>query len=202
MIKAFFFDLDGVIRIWDEDYIPQAEATLGLPAGAFGKVAFAKELLNQVTTGRLTWEEWQVETGRRLQKIHPELDVAEMIRLWNEAPARLNEEVMAFVRRLRREAPVSIITNGTSRLPVELRQLGIEDEFDYIFNTSDLGVNKPDPEVYRMITKRVGVDLTESFFVDDLVENVEAAAALGMRAHLYREPASLRRDLHEAGFAV
>ncbi len=70
--------------------------------------------------------------------------------------------MLALVRTVRREVPVSLITNATSRLPLELRQLGIDDEFDYIFNTSELGVAKPDPEVFRIIMNRVGVEAAQS----------------------------------------
>src|SRR5690606_40790950 len=59
-----------------------------------------------------------------------------------------------------------------------------------IFNTSDLGVAKPDPEVFRLIMDRVGVEAPASMFVDDHPENVQSAAALGMRAHLYKDAAS------------
>lgn len=202
MIKALFIDLDGVIRIWEPGYIPEVEAKAGLPPGAFVKIAFAPDLLSQVVTGRISAEEWRAETGRRLRQIHPELDVTEMIKLWDEAPARVDEDVLALVRAVRREVPVSLISNATSRLPLELRQLGIENEFDYIFNTSDLGVAKPDPKVFHLIMDRVGVEAEHSFFVDDLAENVEAAAALGMRAHLYKGVEPLRRALRDEGFSL
>lgn len=202
LIKALFIDLDGVIRIWEADYIARVEAPLGLPRGAFAEVAFGPELLTQVTTGRISAEEWRAETGRRLRDVHPELDVAELIRRWDAAPARVDEEVLALVRTVRREVPVSLITNATSRLPLELRQLGIDDEFDYIFNTSELGVAKPDPEVFRIIMNRVGVEAAQSFFVDDHPENVKTAAALGMCAHLYKDVERLRRDLLDAGFPL
>lgn len=202
MIKALFIDLDGVIRIWEPGYIAEVEEMLGLPQGAYANAAFGPELIKQVTTGRITAEEWRAETGRRLRETHPELDVAELIRLWDAAPVRVDEEVLEIVRAVRLQVPVSLITNATSRLPLELRQLGIEDEFDHIFNTSDLGVAKPDPEVFRLIMDRVGVEAPASMFVDDHPENVRSAAALGMRGHLYKDAASLRRDLLDAGFAL
>src|SRR5690606_40158720 len=77
LIKALFIDLDGVIRIWEPRYIAEVEEMLGLPQGAYANAAFAPELIKQVTTGRITAEEWRAETGRRLRETHPELDVAE-----------------------------------------------------------------------------------------------------------------------------
>lgn len=202
LVKALFIDLDGVIRIWEPGYIGHVEELLGLPPGAYVKVAFGSELITKVTTGRITADEWRMESARRLREVQPELDTDEFIRLWNAAPVRVDEEVLQIVRAVRRQVPVSLITNATSRLPFELRQLGIEDEFDNIFNTSELGVAKPDPEVFRIIMSRVGVEPADSLFVDDHPDNVETAASLGMRAHLYKEVQSLRRAFLEAGLSL
>lgn len=202
MRKVLFIDLDGVIRLFEPGYIAWMEDELGLPRGAFAEVAFGPELIGLVTTGRITAEEWRVETGRRLRALRPGLDVDELIRLWDEQPVRVDDEVLALVRAVRQQAFVGLVTNATSRLPRELLDLGIEDEFDYIFNTSELGVAKPDPEVFRIALRRVGVGPEDAFFVDDHPKNVAAAAQLGIRAHLYKDPATLRHALAEAGFAL
>lgn len=74
--------------------------------------------------------------------------------------------------------------------------------FDYIFNTSELGVAKPDPAVFRIILGRVGVAPEEAFFVDNHPENVAAATTLGIAAHLYEDAATLGRALADAGFSL
>ncbi|MBQ8952291.1 MAG: HAD family phosphatase [Eubacterium sp.] len=54
---------------------------------------------------------------------------------------------------------------------------------------------KPDPEFYRLLEKRFGVDLTESVFVDDREENVEAARALGMTGIVFKGFDDLKNKL-------
>jgi HAD superfamily hydrolase (TIGR01493 family) len=47
----------------------------------------------------------------------------------------------------------------------------------------DLGVRKPDPEVYRLALERFGVPAENTFFVDDSSQNVAGAKAVGIHAH-------------------
>lgn len=199
MVKALFTDLDGVIRIWDPRDVAAAEQEAGLPTGSFWPVAFDPELLSRAVTGRMRDEEWRAEAGRRLQRLYPEADVSKAIRSWSELPGRVDEEVVALLRMCRRHVPVALISNATSRLASDLERLGIDVEFDYVFNTSELGVAKPDPEVFRLITEKVGVTPRESFFVDDRPDNVEAAARSGMTVHLHTDAAALAGALRAAG---
>lgn len=53
----------------------------------------------------------------------------------------------------------------------------------------------PDPEIYRIAVERAGVPAGHRLFVDDRRENVEAAAALGVKALHHRAPADLRGAL-------
>lgn len=55
---------------------------------------------------------------------------------------------------------------------------------------------KPDPRLYRILIERFDVDPAASVFVDDRVENVDAAAALGFDAVLFTDAESLRRSLN------
>jgi putative hydrolase of the HAD superfamily len=59
---------------------------------------------------------------------------------------------------------------------------GIADCFDDLFISAELGLAKPDPKIYRLALDRLGIPPTRAVFVDDFIENVRAAAALGLRA--------------------
>lgn len=61
--------------------------------------------------------------------------------------------------------------------------------FDAVVVSGDVGLYKPQPEIYLLATERVGLDPSQCVFVDDLRENVRGAEAVGMTAILHREPA-------------
>ena len=64
------------------------------------------------------------------------------------------------------------------------------------------GLAKPDPAIYELLVERTGRPLGELAFVDDRADNIEAAAACGLRAFVFTDAASLRADLRGLGLPV
>jgi epoxide hydrolase-like predicted phosphatase len=58
--------------------------------------------------------------------------------------------------------------------------------FDAVVISGEVGLNKPEPEIFRLGAERLGVPPEECVFVDDLRENCEGAEAVGMTAILHR----------------
>jgi len=52
--------------------------------------------------------------------------------------------------------------------------------FDEVVISGEVGLRKPEPEIYRLAAERLGVPPGECAFVDDLASNVRGAAAVGM----------------------
>ena len=69
--------------------------------------------------------------------------------------------------------------------------------FDAVVISGDVGLHKPQPEIYALGAERLGVAPEACVFVDDLRENVAGAKAVGMTAILHRDTeatvAELRR---------
>ena len=64
------------------------------------------------------------------------------------------------------------------RAPVDL--------FDATVISGDVGLRKPQPEIYLLACQRLGVEPAECVFVDDLRENCAGAGAVGMTGVLHR----------------
>ena len=58
--------------------------------------------------------------------------------------------------------------------------------FDGVVISGEVGLNKPDPEIFRVAAKAIDVDPSACVFVDDLKENCAGAEAVGMTAILHR----------------
>ena len=58
--------------------------------------------------------------------------------------------------------------------------------FDGVVISGEVGLHKPEPEIYELGAERVGLQPAECVFVDDLRENCEGAEAVGMTAVLHR----------------
>jgi putative hydrolase of the HAD superfamily len=58
--------------------------------------------------------------------------------------------------------------------------------FDGVVISGDVGLHKPQPEIFQLGCDRVGLQPAQCVFVDDLRENCEGAEAVGMTAVLHR----------------
>jgi epoxide hydrolase-like predicted phosphatase len=61
------------------------------------------------------------------------------------------------------------------------------DLFDATVISGDVGLHKPQPEIYALACERLGVEPADAIFVDDLRENCAGAVAVGMTAVLHRD---------------
>jgi epoxide hydrolase-like predicted phosphatase len=59
--------------------------------------------------------------------------------------------------------------------------------FDAVVISAEVGLHKPQPEIYRLAAERLGVAPKDCVFVDDLRENCAGAEAVGMTAVLHRD---------------
>jgi HAD superfamily hydrolase (TIGR01509 family) len=63
-------------------------------------------------------------------------------------------------------------------------------------------LRKPDAEIYLLALRQFGLEAADAIFVDDLVENVDAANDLGMTGILFQGAVDLRRELTQLGLLV
>lgn len=68
--------------------------------------------------------------------------------------------------------------------------------------SGEVGVAKPDPRVFALLTQRFGLDPGRTLFTDDSATNVAAAAAAGFQAVLFTSADALRADLAARGLAL
>ncbi|MFE6734265.1 HAD family hydrolase [Microbacterium sp. NPDC057650] len=196
MISTVLFDLDGVIRHFDPAVTIDIERRHGIAPGRMMKVAFAGAAAEQLTVGRLRRADWITGIGASLGAP----DAAEE---WGAQRARLDDDVLALAAGLTRSGiRTAILTNGTDGIPAEVEALGLPALFDPIFNSAEIGVAKPDPEVYARVVDVLGCDPEEIFFTDDSSRNVAAAIEAGMRGHCFEDAAGLRDALRENGVTV
>lgn len=195
------FDLDGVFRHWNDDQIDEVEAAFGLEPRTIISVAFSADLGREAVTGRMSYRDWMDEIRRRVIDEHGR-GVVGALDEWEANVGLVDTAMVEMVRLVRTHTTVALLSNGTTRLRRDLHVLDLLDEFDEIFNTAELGIAKPDPDVFRLVCSRLEVDPTAALFVDDLTENVEGALAAGLRAHRHTDQAGTERFLRAHGIPI
>jgi putative hydrolase of the HAD superfamily len=63
----------------------------------------------------------------------------------------------------------------------------IRDLFDVVVISAEVGLHKPQPEIYLLAAERLGIAPEDCVFVDDLRENCAGAEVVGMTAVVHRD---------------
>lgn len=96
--------------------------------------------------------------------------------------------------------PVWCLSNDVERWSRKLRaRLGIDALFAGAIISSEVGVRKPDPAIYRCLVDRSGFEPQTLLFVDDRPRNVDAAIAAGIPAVRF-DPGAGHRQLKQQLF--
>jgi epoxide hydrolase-like predicted phosphatase len=141
-----------------------------------------KASLRKLETNQLSADEF----GRFLA---PLLGVAEADGLMGRLFAGIGpDKAMIDAVRTARGAgiPTGLISNSVGS---DIYDQAVLDElFDAVVISGDVGMHKPQPEIFRLGAERIGLLPERCVFVDDLRENCAGAEAVGMTAILHRGP--------------
>ncbi len=93
----------------------------------------------------------------------------------------------------------AVLSNAPASLATTVRAAGWSRGFSHLVFSSDLGLMKPEPEIYEQVERRTGRPAQELLFFDDRPPNVDAAARHGWSAHLWTGLGPAREVLTAAG---
>ncbi len=93
-------------------------------------------------------------------------------------------EVIPGLQQLRTSGVrLAILSNGTPDwLESAVRSAGIAELFDFVWSVEDVGIFKPDPQVYRIATRGFGLAAADMAFVSSNPWDAAAAATNGFRS--------------------
>ena len=193
---AVLCDLDGVLRVWDEDELARLEAEYGLQPGTVAAVAFDPARLLPAVLGTIEDEEWRTSVAAAFVPARGIEAAADLVSKWSASIGRVDKAALALVDATRRAGvAVLIAANATTRLESDLAALGLDQAVDGIVSSARIGAVKPNPDFYLAAAERAGTPPERCLFVDDTRANVDGALAVGMQAVHFAGVESLRAAL-------
>ena len=109
----------------------------------------------------------------------------------------------ALVERLRENYCVCLFTNMSPELfNFWNSKWKLTDRFDYVFVSGKIKAKKPDPHAFRIVVHQLGAKPSDIIFFDDIAENVESAASIGIKAVQFQSAAQAAAELRKLGVKV
>jgi putative hydrolase of the HAD superfamily len=196
MIKALLFDFGRVISAQKPPALFQRyEQDLGLPPGTINTRMFDSVAWQETLVGRMTMDDFWQAIGPALGLASPADIKAFQHRYYGDET--LNEDVAALIRTLSGQFRLAVLSNSPPGLARWLNDWQLLQFFDVVFCSGDEGIAKPDPRAFRATIERLGVEPHESLFVDDTLQHVETARALGLHAVVFTSARALVEDLRQ-----
>jgi putative hydrolase of the HAD superfamily len=190
-IAAVVFDLGGVVMESPLDAIARYERHHGLAPQAVGRAIAASGdggAWSRLERGELAVADFfpAFEADCRAQGV--ELDGARVMAYIAEAAVPRPAMVEA-IRRIRgRGLRVAALTNNWVTAEARPGRAELRALFDVFVESSAVGMRKPDPRIYQLTCRQLGVEPARTAFLDDIGANLKPARALGMTTIKVEDP--------------
>jgi putative hydrolase of the HAD superfamily len=143
---------------------------------------------HRVERGELAILDWVTEITELGKAQGIEIDFSPLQRLLGDM--EVHHEVVARIRALRAEGyRVGLVTNNVREGSAAWRaKIPVDDLFDVVIDSSEVGMRKPNPAIYHLALEQLGVtDPATAVFIDDALGNVEGARRAGLHALHFEE---------------
>jgi epoxide hydrolase-like predicted phosphatase len=148
------------------------------------RLVFESETSRKASVGAISEDAHWEAIARRLNRPQE----IEAIRAEFFAGDVLDYGLINFIRSLRPRWKTGVISNAWSGMRDYIAAQKFEDAFDGLVMSAEVGVAKPKAEIYLLALEQLKVSPGEAVFVDDFIENIEGARAVGMSAIHFKEP--------------
>ncbi len=198
MIRAFLFDIGNVLLRFDFSVAIKKTLTQS-------DVADPLEAATLIDRIKLGYEDGQIDRAAFLRGVFDVLKYrgteVDFVAAWEDIFTP-NEPMVALVERLHGRFPLYLLSN-TNDIHVDF--IFRRDPFFQRFTAGtyryEARASKPGREIYQIALRQHGLEAETTFFIDDLLPNIETARMLGFHAHHYHhdEHAALLAALAAAG---
>ncbi|MBI4597823.1 MAG: HAD family phosphatase [Candidatus Omnitrophica bacterium] len=200
MYDLVLFDLGGVVVEVNSDQLLHHVAQLtGKSFEEVQAVIYHKDLLLPFELGRITPQAYY--EGLKAQLAFS-WTYEQFVRAWNSLFIE-NTDVTQLMERLQKRHTLIALSN-TNRLHL----MHIQQHFpsltvfhDWIAS-SDVGMRKPDPEIYHLAVRRGGARVERTIYIDDRPELVQAGRNVGLQAIRFENSQQLEEELRALGVNV
>ena len=201
-IEGVIFDYGGVISARFFDNLDDFEDRMGYPRGSVHQLMFGDAHshlggdpvdgtydegpvhdFHLLEMGRLSFDDYlEGLISRAPDVIGKPLDHDAYLTFATTMPVLVQWPMVQRIQRLHHDGiPLALLTNNVKEFGNAWRAtFPVDDLFPVVVDSCEVGMRKPDRRIYELTCERVGVSPGAAVFLDDNLDNVNAAAALGI----------------------
>lgn len=195
---AVLIDFGGVVTTSVLSAFRTIRAEIGdaeLPLTLLSRDEASRTLLSDYECGRICTDAFEEGFARR-RRVHGAQVEADGLAARMQANLARDEETIELLDGLRSAGvPVALVSNAFGRDAYAGFDLGAL--ADVVIISSEVGIRKPSRRIYRIACDRLGIEPESAVMVDDLQQNLDGAARLGIAGVLHSDGAGTARELHD-----
>ena len=185
-IRAIFFDFGGVIQRTEYQTPRQHLAQrFGMEYDDIDKLVFGSPSAMKATLGEIDVKEHWKSIARRLKLQSHAIESFEADFFAGDV---IDHSILQLLRSLRPRFKTGLISNAWSDMREYLVRKKIDEVFDTVTISAEVGVAKPNVKIYLLALEQAQVKAGEAVFVDDVAANIEACEQIGMKGILFKDP--------------
>jgi putative hydrolase of the HAD superfamily len=184
MIKNIIFDCGRVIMQYDEQYICSFFTENEEDAKTLATIAMHRKYWNAFDEGTLTDEVYLEAVKKELpERLHTAVE--KLLAGWTShmPPVEGIEAVIAEIKASGKG--LYLLSNFNQRLRNDLHFAPSLLLFDGLVISGEIGMVKPNENIYKYLLDTYKLDPSECIFVDDREDNIEAGEKLGIKGYLF-----------------
>jgi glucose-1-phosphatase len=194
-IRAVFFDFGGVIQRTEYQAPRQHLAQrFGMEYDDVDAIVFNSPTAKQATVGEIPVEKHWEAIAKRLKVGKDQIAAVESEFFAGDV---VDLSILRYLRSLRPRFKTGLISNAWSDMREYLVRKKIDDAFDHLTISAEVGVAKPDAKIYLLALEQAQVEASEAVFVDDVLANIEACEQVGMQGILFKDPQEAMQQLKQ-----
>jgi len=191
-VNAIIFDLGGVILNIDYNLTRKAFEKSGvIDFHEMYSQAAADDLFENLERGTVVEEDFYKEFNKRIQSA---LDKNEIRSNWNAMLLTFREKSLEFLDSIKSKYKLYLLSN-TNHIHLNAfdkiynvtpRNKPFEKFFDKVYYSCEMGLRKPNADIYEFVLNENKLEAGKTLFIDDSVQNTEAAQAVGLQTILLK----------------
>ena len=192
-IQAVFFDFGGVIQRTEYQAPRQQLAQrFNMEYDDIDNIVFNSPTAKRATVGEVTVDQHWSAVAKRLKVGKEQIAAVESDFFAGDV---IDHSIVDYLRSLRTRYKTGLISNAWSDMREYLIRKKLDEVFDTLTISAEVGVAKPEAKIYLLALEQAQVTPEAAVFVDDVPANIEACEALGMKGILFRDPLKAMNEL-------